>query len=128
MPVFWRIGAPLPPGKFGPKYPRVWPPAGVTPLMEPPDPLSNLLKSWRHEPPAAPRFNAEVWARIEAGRRAPDGGSFYRWALPLAASLAVLVGAASALMESRQQHAERMAATFVRSVDPFQMTGHHHQP
>ena len=92
------------------------------------DPLSSLLKSWRHEPPAEPRFNAGVWSRIEAGRRESGAASFYRWALPLAACLAMVLGAGTALKESRRQHTDRMAAAYVRTVDPLQMTAHHHAP
>lgn len=92
------------------------------------DPLSDLLKTWRHEPPAEPRFNAGVWARIEAGRKESTSVSFYRWALPLAACLAVILGATSGLLESRQKHADRMAASYVRTVDPLQMTAHQHAP
>ena len=96
--------------------------------MSNPDPLSNLLKSWRHEPSAEARFNAGVWARIAAGRKDSNIVSFYRWALPLAASLALLLGAGSAVREIRQQHVDRMAAAYVRTVDPLQMTGHQHAP
>jgi len=87
-----------------------------------PDPFSDLLKSWRHEPSAEPRFNAGVWARIAAGRKESSLLSFYRWTLPLAASLALLLGIGSAVREVRQKHADRMAAAYVRTVDPLQMT------
>jgi len=86
------------------------------------DPLSDLLKSWRHQPSAEPRFNAGVWTRIEAGRKESNVLSFYRWALPLAASLALLLGVGSAVLEVRQRHADRMAAAYVRTVDPLQMS------
>ena len=86
------------------------------------DPLSDLLKSWRHEPPAAPRFNAEVRARLAATREETNFGSFYRWALPLAASVALLLGAGTAAQVARHQHADQMAAAYARSVDPLQMT------
>ena len=92
------------------------------------DPLPDLLKTWRHEPPAEPRFNAEVWARIAASRKDSNVVSFYRWALPLAACLAVALGVGSGIRESRQQHTERMAASYVRTVDPLQMTAHRHAP
>ena len=86
------------------------------------DPLSNLLKSWRHEPPAEPRFSAGVWMRIEAGRKESNVVAFYRWALPLVASLALLLGVGSAMLEVRHKHADRMAAAYVRTVDPLQMS------
>jgi hypothetical protein len=92
------------------------------------DPLSNLLKTWRHKPSAEPRFSAGVWARIEARRQDSGAAFFYRWALPLAASLAVILGVGSGLQEARQKHTEQMAAAYVRTVDAVQMTAHHHAP
>ena len=86
------------------------------------DPLSDLLKSWRHEPPAAPRFNAGVWARLASVREETSLLPFYRWALPLAASVALLLGIGSAVQVARHQHADQMAAAYARSVDPLQMT------
>jgi hypothetical protein len=102
--------------------------ANVSPVVNHRDPLSTLLKSWRHEPPSEPRFNSGVWARIEAGRRESGALSFYRWALPLAACLAVVLGAGTALRESRRQHTDRMAAAYVRNVDPLQMPPYPHSP
>ncbi len=69
-----------------------------------------------------------MWSRIEAGRTDANVFSFYRWALPLAACLAVVLGVGTALRESRQQHTDRMAAAYVRTVDPLQMTAHRHTP
>ena len=107
---------------------REFPKTGVLPGVSNHDPLSDLLKTWRHEPPAEPRFNAGVWARIDAGRKESPAASFYRWALPLAACLAVVLGVGSAMRESRQEHADRMAAAYVRTVDPLQMTARQHAP
>ena len=99
--------------------------------------LSEALRTWRHEPPPAPRFNAEVWARIEAAREAPwSAAAFlasrlgipalqFRWALPLAASLAlafaVAVGAGAGAIQGHQARDDRMAAAYVRTIDPLQM-------
>ncbi len=92
------------------------------------DPLSDLLKTWRHEPPAEPRFKAGVWTRIETGREKSRTAAFYRWALPLAACLAVVLGVGSAMLEVRQKHTDRMAAAYVRTVDPLQMMAHQSAP
>ncbi len=86
------------------------------------DPLSDLLKSWRHEPPASPRFNAGVWARLASVREQTNPAYFYRWALPLAASVALALGVGSAVQVVRHQHVDQMAAAYARSVDPLQMT------
>lgn len=96
-------------------------------MPTPPDPLSSVLQTWRHEPPASPHFNPSVWARIEAHRsRSTSPTIFSRWALPLAASIALLAGASAGFYQADQQHDNRMAAALVRSVDPLQMSAHHH--
>lgn len=94
------------------------------------DPQSDLLKSWRHEPAEAVDFNARVWARIAAQRPVARPVLFYRWALPLAASLALIAGAGTALLQADQRYDDQMAAALVRSIDPWQMTTtvHQHAP
>jgi len=103
--------------------------------------LSHVLKSWRHEPPAAPRFNAEVWARIEAARDAPWTAAavlagrlglparYFRWALPLAATLAltfaVIAGAGAGVLHTRLAENDRMATAYIQTIDPLQMAGVH---
>ena len=94
----------------------------------PRDSLNDLLRSWKHDPPSRPEFPAEVWARIDRLRTKDAARSFYRWALPLAASIALAFGVGSAMRQSRQEHDDRMAADLVRSVDPLQMTAHSHAP
>jgi hypothetical protein len=106
-------------------------------------PLSGVLRSWKHEAPPAPRFNAEVWMRIEAARAAPQTvaailGSrmgiparHLRWALPVAACLTLAIAAvAGARVGARQTSRTvnvRMAAAYVRTIDPLQMS-EYHQP
>ena len=117
---------------------------GVSRDMMDHDPnLSRVLKSWRHEPSPAPRFNAEVWARIEAARKAPwTAAAFiartlgipaqhFRWALPLGATLALafaaLLGAGAGALHTSLTENDRIAAAYVQTIDPLQMTaGHHH--
>jgi hypothetical protein len=100
--------------------------------------LSSVLRSWRPEIPASPRFNAEVWGRIEAARGAPQTmatflsshfgipAQYFRWALPLTVCLMLAIAAATgarvaALQTSRSRN-DRMAAAYVRTIDPLQMT------
>ncbi len=103
--------------------------------------LSNVLRNWRHTVSPAPRFNAEVWARIEAARDAPWtvaaflAGRFglpaerLHWAVPLAASLALVfamaAGAGAGVLHTRLTENDRMASAYVRTIDPLQMTGVH---
>lgn len=105
--------------------------------------LSRVLKSWQHEPPPAPRFNAEVWTRIEAAREAPWAAAafiatklgipaqHFRWALPLGATLALtcaaFLGASAAALHTSLTENDRIAAAYMQTIDPLQMTaGHHH--
>ena len=101
--------------------------------------LSGVLQSWRHEPPPAPRFKAEVWARIEAARDAPWAFAalfagrlgvpirHFRWALPLGATLglamAAVLGAGAGYLHTSLTRTDRMAEAHIRSIDPLQMTG-----
>ncbi len=103
--------------------------------------LSHLLKDWRHEPSPAPRFNAEVWARIEAARTAPWGAAaiiarglgipaqHFRWVLPLGASIALILaatlGAGVGYLQTSQTRTNRMADAYLQTIDPLQMTAPH---
>jgi hypothetical protein len=90
------------------------------------DPLSPLLGGWKHSPAPAPDFAQNVWSRI----RTAETASIIRFPsaipLPLAASVAVtlsiLAGTLAALGVSRAQTTDRMAAAYVRTIDPIQMT------
>ncbi len=99
--------------------------------MNNPDPLSNVLKTWRHKPAPSPEFAKAVWARIDAAEQAPAPSFFaqilrFPGQLPLAASFAVLfagiAGTGTALAVNHGQSTDRMAAAYVRSIDPLQMT------
>lgn len=106
--------------------------------------LSSVLRSWRHEVPASARFNAEVWARIEAARDAPQTmaaflgshlgipAQYFRWALPVAASLTLVIAAAAGVSVGARQTSrsvnDRMAAAYVRTIDPLQMVAADRRP
>ena len=94
------------------------------------DPLSRVLKIWKHEPAPAPDFAKTVWARIDAPDQAPAPSFFaqllhFPRQLPLAASFAVilagLAGTGAALTINHGQSTDRMAAAYVRSIDPLQL-------
>ena len=95
------------------------------------DPLSRVLKSWKHAPPPSPDFAKTVWAHIDAAEPAPAPSFFAQLLylprqLPITASfaviLAVLAGTGAALTINHEQATDRMAAAYVRSIDPLQMT------
>ncbi|WP_415910061.1 hypothetical protein [Oleiharenicola sp. Vm1] len=92
--------------------------------MTPPDQLRPLLRRWQHEPAPAPEFARGVWARIHAARQDERVVVAFRWALPIAASLALFLGASAARMQAQRAHAEQMADFYVRTVDPVQMADH----
>ncbi|HEY0966504.1 MAG TPA: hypothetical protein VGD88_03855 [Opitutaceae bacterium] len=89
------------------------------------DPLKDLLQRWRHEPSAAPNFNAGVWARIDQAGTQPAVATVipFRLLLPLAASLtliaSVAAGVSAGLSVTRSQTAERMATSYARTIDPI---------
>jgi len=104
--------------------------------------LSQVLQSWRPELPPAPQFRAAVWARIDRAREAPWAAAallarglgipvrHFRWALPLGAALALVLAALAGVgvgaLQGSLQENDRMAAAYVRTVDPLQMTAGHH--
>ena len=109
--------------------------------MTDPD-LSDVLQSWQPETPPAPRFNAEVWARIEAARDAPwaVAAAFaarfgiparsIRWVLALGASivltLAAGLGAGMGYVQGSRIYTDRMASVYVQTIDPMQQVGTAH--
>jgi hypothetical protein len=94
------------------------------------DPLGATLRTWRHEPAPSPDFDKAVWARIRSAETsAPTHTAsilHFPSAFPLAASVAVLLsiaaGTGTAFALNRTLSTDRMAAAYVRSIDPFQMT------
>ncbi|CAM3122745.1 hypothetical protein [Rariglobus hedericola] len=96
-------------------------------MKDPRDPLPSTLQTWKHEPAPDAGFNDRVWARIRSCETtAPSIVLRFPGALPLAASLAVLLAAAAgtttAFALNRSQSTERMAAAYARSIDPILMT------
>jgi len=106
------------------------------------DSLSPLLKTWRHQPPEARDFNRTVWSRLQANTTSKEPGAFgrllhfpivgVRWAMPVAASFALLLslaaGSGAALAYESLTHDDRMAAEYARSIDPLQMSAPHSHP
>lgn len=97
-------------------------------MNDPRDPLSSTLHTWSHEPAPAPDFNDRVWARIRSAEVSPKQGTLlhFHLALPMAASIALILsiaaGTGGAFALNRTRTTERMAAAYVRSIDPVQMT------
>ena len=106
------------------------------------DSLSSLLKTWRHQPREAPEFNRGVWSRLQASPTAAESSWFgqllafpaisTRWAMPMAASLLLLLslatGSGVALAYDSMTRDDRMATEYARSIDPLQMSAPHTHP
>lgn len=99
--------------------------------MQPDDPLSRLLQAWRQPaPPPAPRFNAGVWARIEArGAPGPLDALLRLFSHPAIAAALIALCALGGFgwgvyqkdyLQPRLAR-EQMVEAYVRSIDPIQM-------
>ena len=95
------------------------------------DSLASTLRTWRHAPAPTPDFRDQVWARIRTTENTSPAGFarnvlHFPQALPLAASLAVILalaaGSGTAFALNRAQSTDRMAAAYVRTIDPIQLT------
>jgi len=77
------------------------------------EPLARTLADWRLAPKPNPQFRAEVWARIEAARRAPPWPSYARAHATVMAGalmLAVVLGAWTGRAQARERAATARAA------------------
>lgn len=96
-----------------------------------------LLKEWKVETPLPPRFQEQVWRRVEREEARPAAVSswwatFQRWianALPrpalAAAYVAVLLAAGAGVGWTQARHessrvSNQLGLRYVRSVDPHQ--------
>ncbi len=102
--------------------------------------LGRVMRAWRVETPLPPRFQQEVWRRIERAESQTQP-SFWGWlagllevhllrpqfALSYVAALVVLGVAAGALMAqatTRRVNAD-LGARYVQSLDPFHADAPH---
>ncbi|MFT3783193.1 MAG: hypothetical protein QM790_14385 [Nibricoccus sp.] len=93
-------------------------------------PLNQLLRAnWQVEPVKNPAFRAEVWARIEANRRAPSTWSAWlrvnalRFASAAAACVIIAsVGGGWIATARASQEREQLVQRYLASIDPHQHT------
>jgi hypothetical protein len=100
-------------------------------------PLRVLLKEWKQEASPPPRFQEQVWRRIERAETAPApavslGAVFANWiatvlprpALATAYMMVLLViGASMGWSQARQETARvtsELSARYAQAVDPYQ--------
>jgi hypothetical protein len=97
--------------------------------------LTKLLRTWRVESHDDPTLSVKVWNRIgdSPGEAVPGRlGNLIGWVLrPVGmvtiVSAFILMGAALgevSFSRGRDAAVERLAAQYVRSIDPILMTGH----
>jgi len=85
--------------------------------------LSRTLADWRVAAPRSPRFRTDVWARIEAARRAPTWAGYLRAHGALVAGalmVAVVLGAWSGRERARGRDAaarSALVADYVHGLD-----------
>jgi hypothetical protein len=101
------------------------------------EPLHDALKDWRCEASLPPRFQEQVWRRIELADARPTGAKAFRealsaWlpnlaprpALSVTCAVALLVvGAMAGWVEARLQSArinDALRLRYVQQVDPYQ--------
>ncbi len=106
------------------KFTRVKHSLSVLFYMNDPDRFDSLLQEWQPTPSVQPDFNQRVHARIDSSTQS---GLFARVltfpaTLPLAASVAIMLGASAAISVDRAQHTDQMATAYARKIDPIQMT------
>jgi hypothetical protein len=91
--------------------------------MSAPDPLDSLLHTWETKPSVRADFERQVHARI--ADRTASGSARWRLrfaaALPLAASLAILIGSVAGVRMGQQVDDQAMADAYARSIDPVRM-------
>jgi len=98
------------------------------------DPLRGQLGEWKMAQGLPPRFQEEVWRRIERWEAAAKAGAWEWWqgwlesvfarkAVALAYVTVLLAAGLTAGYASGQAHAQRgnaqLAARYVRSIDPY---------
>lgn len=98
--------------------------------------LKDVLRTWSVQMPLPPRFQENVWRRIEAAERVEQAPSwwplFVHWLSQVVARPAVAVAYVSVLaviggtfalkqVQDKSAHLEsRLGQRYVQSVDPFQ--------
>ncbi len=99
--------------------------------------LKDVLHTWSVQAPLPPRFQENVWRRIEAAERHQQAASpwtfFLQWlsqtvARPAVAvayvTVLVVIGVTFGLKQAQDESAHlesRLGQRYVQSVDPFQM-------
>lgn len=91
--------------------------------MNDPDPLDPLLQTWQPQPAARSDFAEAVQARIRDEDRAAIVQPWFRShaALPLAASIAVVIGTIAGTSFRPAADPDAMADAYARSIDPVRM-------
>lgn len=88
--------------------------------------LSRQLQAWQVNPPANPRFRADVWTRIQT-LQAPPWTTYFRLHFPAVCSalaLAFFLGGLSGRVSAREKverESAQLATEYVRSLDARSM-------
>ena len=85
--------------------------------MDESDRLNALLNRWEISPSAQPDFAQQVRALIARVLKFPA-------TLPLAASIAIMLGATAAISTDRAERTDQLATAYAQKIDPIHMTSH----
>jgi hypothetical protein len=94
--------------------------------MDESDRLNSLLKHWEPVPSPQPDFARRVHARIASPTDAGLAARVLQFpaTLPLAASIAIMLGASAAISADRAQRTDQLATAYAQKIDPIHMTSH----
>ncbi|MBT5901142.1 MAG: hypothetical protein HOH58_03435 [Opitutaceae bacterium] len=94
--------------------------------MDESDRLNALLNRWEISPSAQPDFAQQVRARIASPAKNGLIARVLKFpaTLPLAASIAIMLGATAAISTDRAERTDQLATAYAQKIDPIHMTSH----
>ncbi|MDB4474631.1 hypothetical protein N9023_06445 [Opitutaceae bacterium] len=94
--------------------------------MDESDRLNSLLKRWEPAPSPQPDFARQVHALIASPADQGIAAQILKFpaTLPLAASVAIMLGASAAISTDRAQRTDQLATAYAQKIDPIHMTSH----
>ena len=101
--------------------------------MKTPDPLDDLISSWKETPAAAPNLRRRVWARIDAAERPRPEGVLQQWRALFASvvrqravigwvAACIVLGLISAELRATRQPMRdlgQLASVYLQTINPL---------
>ncbi len=98
----------------------------MKPESENPEPLRNLMREWRVTEPLPPRFQENVWRKIQQAEFSASAvATTTLWSAVATAYVLLLlfVGAGTGVWQARSQASrarDELGSRYVQAVDPYQ--------